>query len=501
MTCTCLLREPNDLEYALPASVYRTYREQDRAACEEHRAAYDAEGIVLIEGDVLDVLPTLDAESVNTVITSPPFWGLRAYSGCPASVWGGSPDCDHQLEPAPMAGEGYADRRKWQHDGVSRQTAGDAWVKERVYKDSPTRTGDEGIGFDDAERTKAQRWTESDTCARCGAWRGWYGLEPEPDCLAWARGEEPCSRCYVCHTRTVLRLLRRVLRKDGVLFWDIDDSRAGSWGNYHPTGKGGQRPKATERFQREAWGEKSFKPPQAEGRIPAKNLALIPERVALAAQSDGWIVRSICVIPTWMPESARDRPTDAYRKVLIMAKSGRYNWDATAVRQPLAESSLLRIQQPTIAGQRGGEQQRGEPYQGSGNGNRAADMVRSLAQGDGSKNLPNIWSLPPSSSVLPGSHFAAFPLEEPELCIKAACPADGLILDPFVGTGTALVAARKLSRRAIGIEASPEFVAGCVERLRRGDDGLKEGYEMRERMKLLCEDCNCDRGGNQAVLL
>ena len=77
----------------------------------------------------------------------------------------------------------------------------------------------------------------------------------------------------------------------------------------------------------------------------------------------------------------------------------------------------------------------------------------------------------------------------------------GLILDCFAGTGTTLVAARKLGRRAIGIEASPEFVAGCVERLRRGDDGLKKGYEMRTRMLLRCEECFCDRGGNQAVLL
>ena len=51
------------------------------------------------------------------------------------------------------------------------------------------------------------------------------------------------------------------------------------------------------------------------------------------------------------------------------------------------------------------------------------------------------------------------------------------------------------------LDVLPQFVAGSIERLRRGDDGLRDGCEMRERMKLLCEDCNCDRGGNQAVLL
>jgi DNA modification methylase len=106
------------------------------------------------------------------------------------------------------------------------------------------------------------------------------------------------------------------------------------------------------------------------------------------------------------------------------------------------------------------------------------DGLPSLNQ-DGLRNLGNILDFPPASSVLPGSHFAAYPIEEPELFIRAACPPDGIVLDPFTGTGTTLVAARKLSRRAIGIEASPEFVAGCVERLRRGDKALRDLPELK----------------------
>ena len=347
---------------------------------------------------------------------------------------------------------------------------------------------------------------------RCGAGRGWLGLEPEPDCLAWARGEEPCSRCYVCHTRTVLRLLRRVLRKDGVLFLDLDDTRtSGSSGHAGRSMLDGGHPQGGRRVQ----------PARS---IPAKNLALIPDSVRLAARADGWIIRQKNIIPTWMPESAKDRPTKAYREVIMMTRSPRYWYDAQAVRQPAARS--------------------GTDW-GSGHGaaslthhfahavDQREDWQRSAERNDGQRNLGSIWTLPPSSSALPGSHFAAFPLEEPLLCLRAACPKyvcsdcgiplvvgsqstprlagdgrpslldlhlscpkcgstnliPGLVLDPFCGTGTSLVAARKLGRRAIGIEASPEFVAGTIERLRRGDDGLRTAHEQRKQ------------GAEQAMLL
>lgn len=87
-----------------------------RQAYAVHGPAYESDGLTLYQGDCLDVLPRLPAESVNVVITSPPFWGLRVYAGCPPSVWGGDPACPHTLAAAPMPGESYADRRKWQHE-------------------------------------------------------------------------------------------------------------------------------------------------------------------------------------------------------------------------------------------------------------------------------------------------------------------------------------------------------------------------------------------------
>ena len=116
----------------------------------------------------------------------------------------------------------------------------------------------------------------------------------EGDAWRGAYGGEPVLELYVRHTLQILRELRRVLRKDGVLFWNIADS-------YHK-----------------------------------KSLALIPQRIAVAAQEDGWLVRSDIIWnkPNPMPSSVKDRPTNAYEHILVLTKSPKYFWDIDAVREP-----------------------------------------------------------------------------------------------------------------------------------------------------------------------
>jgi len=134
-----------------------------------------------------------------------------------------------------------------------------------------------------------------------------------------------CSSCYVCHTIQFLREIRRVLRKDGVVFWNIGDSyyanRAENgleWGDgklskAHSTRSGGK----------------------SHDTLKPKDLCLIPFRVAIAAQEDGWYVRSdiIWSKPNPMPESVTDRPTNSHEYIFMFTKSARYYWDADAVRE------------------------------------------------------------------------------------------------------------------------------------------------------------------------
>ena len=155
-------------------------------------------------------LPLADA-SVQCCVTSPPYYGLRRYA-VPDGVWGGDAACPHD------------------------------WTTRQDYRDSPIRTGDEGIGYDDADATRAQRWVESATCSRCGAWRGCLGLEPHP-------------RDYVDHLVAVFREVRRVLRPDGVLWLNIGDSYASRWGSKRSEGRGGLADNERSRGGRTRWAE------------------------------------------------------------------------------------------------------------------------------------------------------------------------------------------------------------------------------------------------------
>jgi hypothetical protein len=202
---------------------------------------------------------------------------------------------------------------------VSRQETPDAWVKESLKR---TAGGEREYGSYDGGtgRGPSPSLPETATCALCGAWRGQLGLEPTVE-------------MFVAHTIEWMREVKRVLRKDGVFFLDIDDSRHGSWGDYV---KGGEKKnkRSGKRWTRPGYEAAAFheRPPTADRGRLHKSLRLIPQRVAIAAQEDGWIVRSQIVIPSWMPESARDRPTDAYRVVLMLCKQKAYWYDAAAVR-------------------------------------------------------------------------------------------------------------------------------------------------------------------------
>jgi len=408
---------------------------------------HEADGVRLLLGDCREVMAQMEPESVSCCVTSPPYWGLRSYS-CEPSIWSGGKDCPHTLGAAPVDGESYAGRKRWQHDGVSRQETPEAWVKaesrqkdRQHLKELGERDGSHG-GVKASSMTITQGGGA--TCSLCGAWRGQLGLEPT-------------VQLYIEHTMEWIREVKRVLRKDGVFWLDIGDSRGGSWGNYAPTGKGGQRSKATERWERKGQADVTFCPPTA--RVLPKSLALIPQRIALACQDDGWIVRSQIIIPSWMPESAKDRPTDSYRTVLMLVKSPRYWYDAQAVRIKAASLDNQRVDRPDYQEARGGRI------------GVFTDGRPNTENLDGLRNLGDIWSIPPAA--YPDSHFATFSIDEPLMCIKASCPPDGTVLDPFIGTGTTAIAARKLGRRCIGIDASEDYLKQAVTRLTVGDSGIR----------------------------
>lgn len=419
----------------------------------------------------------LPTESVQMVVTSPPYWGLRKYSGEQELIWG----------------------IKTNHDGTHELCIHE-WNAGVIKHDNMRYRGESSIvGNNRNQDIHPGPEVQHGFCSLCGAWKGAYGLEPTPE-------------MYVEHTIEILREIRRVLRKDGVVFWNIGDSYSG--GN-----------RVTDKVQSLAQGNVRDLPIEARpsrmmanhASIKPKDLCLIPFRVAIAAQDDGWWVRSIIIWnkPNPMPESVTDRPTESHEYILMLTKSSKYYWDQEAVRREYKQSSIDRADGSKVT---------------TSNPDRPVGFTRTLSNG---ANLRSVWEFP--TQPYPEAHFAVFPEKLPELCIKAATPEVGccskcgdpwerviekdfvgdnmgkrpdnprygirgsglarpqsdagttpsktigwqptckcnadkvpsVVLDPFSGAGTTLWVAKKLNRRAIGFEISEEYCQLAVERMRQ----------------------------------
>lgn len=242
----------------------------------------------------------------------------------------------------------------------------------------------------------------------------------------------------------------------------------------------------------------------AGGYLKPKDLCMVANRLAIALQDDGWWVRSEII---WhktnpMPESVTDRPAGAHEKIFLLSKSKKYHYDAEAVREPATVSSLQRWSQ-NIEKQKGStranggaktngnmkavgghrtDKQRGHGRRHAGFNDRWDEMSKEEQQANG-RNLRNVWSI--ATAPFAEAHFATFPPALVEPCIKAGCPADGVVLDPFGGAGTVGLVASRLQRRAILIELNPEY-ADIAEARIRADTGPMFSTFKRKEVEAPC---------------
>lgn len=145
-----------------------------------------------------------------------------------------------------------------------------------------------------------------------------------------------------------------------------------------------------------------------------------------------------------------------------------YYFDQEAVREPVTNSTIKRLTQAGLANQRGSDRVPGKTngnmkavghaykHEGLWADDEAMERMR------GGRNLRSVWTI--ATRPYPGAHFAVFPPELPERCIKAGCPENGVVLDPFAGSGTVGMVANRLSRRAILIDLNPEYLAQQMKR-------------------------------------
>lgn len=273
-------------------------------------------------------------------------------------------------------------------------------------------------------------------------------------------GLEPTPEQYVDQMVAVFRKVRRVLRDDGTLWLNLGGSYA----------SGGRK---THGYDKKL-GARATRSRPADGAKP-KDLLMIPARVALALREDGWWLRSDIIWAKMnpMPESVTDRPTCAHEHVFLLTKSPKYFYDAAAIREPLAASSMVRLSQ-NVAQQTGSsranggakingpmkavartDKQRGHSRRHAGFNDRWDSMTKSEQCANGA-NARNVWTI--ATTPYPEAHFATFPPALVERCIKAGTRPHDTVLDPFGGAGTTGLAADRLQRNAILIELNPDYV-------------------------------------------
>jgi DNA modification methylase len=253
-------------------------------------------------------------------------------------------------------------------------------------------------------------------------------------------GLEATPEEYVANMVGVFREVRRVLRDDGTLWLNLGDSYGGAAGNTRGDGAGG----GAARGDSMGFGAIS----RVKAATRSKDLVGIPWRVAFALQADGWWLRQdiIWQKPNPMPESVRDRCTKAHEYVFLLSKSARYHYDADAIAEG---ATCDRIRGPA---------EHPDAVSTNGNGGLSRRGI------EPTRNRRSVWSI--TTKPFSEAHFATFPPELPEICIKAGCPEGGTVLDPFGGAGTTGLVADRLKRDAILIELNPEYAAMAERRIR-----------------------------------
>jgi DNA modification methylase len=266
-------------------------------------------------------------------------------------------------------------------------------------------------------------------------------------------GLEPTPADFIAELVDVFREVRRVLRSDGTVWLNLGDSYS-----THAAGKIAN-PMAKSTLAGVKTQEVANASSRAQGAyrkdatLPEKNLMGIPWRVALALQADGWILRQdiIWSKPNPMPESVTDRCTKAHEYIFLLSKSARYFYDAKAIAE-------LGVGRETYFGS--DAYSKGSGRNDSGSYNDAPAQTR---------NKRSVWHV--STQPFSEAHFATFPPDLIEPCIKAGCPKGGMVLDPFGGAGTTGLVADRLGRDATLIELNPEYAEMARRRI-SGDAGM-----------------------------
>jgi len=449
----------------------------------------------ILLGDVFEKIKEIPDETVDVVCTSPPYWGLRDYG---TGKWeGGDPNCNHS-----------AIRHK------TREERGGL---------SEIQAGNKG-GFADEKK-----WS-SNICPDCGAKR-----------IDLQLGMEPDFHDYLAKLNTLMRELRRVLKKTGTCWVNLGDTYSTVSGGMKDIAKGNTKQYGKVQYHEKGTGNVEVygidQTNMKKGLKPKCRVG-IPERFYINCIDDGWIARNHIV---WtknnaMPSSVKDRFTNKWESVFFFAKEKKYYFNLDIVREkcitPVKEEKKTRgrlgsrhdelypnnnkkgekksddgkvkphwnttMRERVNQARKDGnihynplgnplgknpgdvfEYRTGtdlkENYDGSKYDNQKEEGLHRQGLYKGKyadskdinhplgKNPGDIFLI--NTKAYKGAHFAVFPPALPEKILKCSCPKDGLVLDPFLGSGTTAWVAQQLNLNWIGIELNEEYAKIAKDRL------------------------------------
>lgn len=292
-------------------------------------------------------------------------------------------------------------------------------------------------------------------------------------------GLEETPELYVEKMVNIFQEVKRILKKDGTVWLNLGDSYNGAGENRQ--GKGSNVYKIGN-YEKGNHGLKRKK----HNGLKSKDLVGIPWRVAFALQATGWYLRSDIIWhkPSSMPESVKDRPTKNHEYIFLLTKAIKYFYDYKAILEKAAydgrkdtifKGSLKYENSGQTCARAGGERWSNKIYPSGENQtiqklghsgyirNDGKEVVHRNNDGIPARNKRTVWTVNPKP--FNDAHFAVFPPDLIVDCIKAGCPKDGIVYDPFGGSGTTDEVALRLDRKYILSELKPEYVEIAQRRI------------------------------------
>lgn len=341
-------------------------------------------------------------------------WALRDYGNRTQAIWDGNPNCKHE----------------WGKEIIKKQSGG-------IEKSNITNFVDDRIHFKN----------RSSFCKKCKAWRGQLGLEPTLE-------------LYIKHLCDIFDEVKAVLKSTGTCWVNLGDTYAGSG-----CGTNDYRTEASKSIQGVGKNAQLYKTggiAQKIKEVPAKSLCMIPFRFAIEMVNRGWILRNVLIWkkPNCMPSSAKDRFTVDFEYLFFFVKNRKYYFvpQYEEYNGPINRWGGPKIKFNT---------EKQEDYLKMQKISRTSSLK---AGGDCrphplGRNKRCVWLIP--TTPFPDAHFATFPAKLCETPIKSGCPPNGIVLDPFMGSGTTGLTALKLGANFFGIEANPKYMEMAKRRIGR----------------------------------